>query len=84
MDEAEVKKLDSDFKKQLQERLDQIKQTPLEYKPQKIEEEWDHLRRSKPEDFDRSPDTSISEEMVNKVAKAITEVPKGFQTAEAD
>lgn len=77
--EAEIKKLDSDFKKQLQERLDQIKQTPLPYKPQKIEEEWDHLRRSKPEDFAKSPETGISEELVKKVATAISEVPKGFK-----
>jgi len=77
--EAEIKKLDSDFKKQLQERLDQIKQTPLPYKPQKIEEEWGHLRRSQPKDFEKSPDTSISEEMIGKVAKVITEVPKGFK-----
>ncbi|MBC6409790.1 MAG: 2-oxoglutarate dehydrogenase E1 component [Ekhidna sp.] len=77
--DAEVKKLDVDFKKQLQNRLDDIKQNPLPYKPQKIEEEWGHLRRSKPEDFDKSPDTGISEEMVEKIGNAITEVPKGFR-----
>jgi len=79
MDESEGKKLDKEFKGQLQNRLNEIKENPLPYKPQKIEEEWDHLRRSEAKDFDKSPDTSISQETVDKVAKAVTEVPKGFK-----
>ena len=79
LDEKAEKKLDKDFKSQLQKRLNRIKENPLPYKPQKIEEEWDHLRRSEPKDFDKSPDTSISEETIEKVAKAITEIPKGFK-----
>lgn len=79
LDDKEVKKLDRDFKERLQNRLNEIKERPLPYKPQKIEEEWDHLRRSDPKDFEKSPDTSISEEAIKQVAKAITEVPKGFK-----
>ncbi|MEQ8628216.1 2-oxoglutarate dehydrogenase E1 component [Ekhidna sp.] len=79
LDDSEVKKLDKDFKQRLQNRLNEIKERPLPYKPQKIEEEWDHLRRSDPKDFEKSPDTSISEDLIQKVAKAITEVPKGFK-----
>lgn len=79
LDDNEVKKLDKDFKQRLQNRLNEIKERPLPYKPQKIEEEWDHLRRSDPKDFEKSPDTSISEDLIQKVAKAITEVPKGFK-----
>jgi 2-oxoglutarate dehydrogenase E1 component len=79
LSEAEIKKLDKDFKDQLQNRLNEIKEHPLPYKAQKIEEEWGHLRRSKTEDFDESPDTSVSQETVEKVGKAITSVPKGFK-----
>lgn len=79
LDEAAIQKLDKDFKAQLQDQLNEIKQHPLPYKPQKIEEEWEYLRRSEEKDFDKSPDTSISEELVNQVAKAITELPKGFK-----
>ncbi|MEP0984847.1 2-oxoglutarate dehydrogenase E1 component [Ekhidna sp.] len=75
----EVKKLEKEFKDKLQDRLNEIKEHPLPYKPQKIEEEWDHLRRSKETDFEKSPDTSISNEAVEKIAKAISEVPKGFK-----
>ncbi|MEM6641912.1 MAG: 2-oxoglutarate dehydrogenase E1 component [Bacteroidota bacterium] len=79
LDESEFKKLEKDFKDQLQKRLNLIKENPLPYKPQKIEEEWNHLRRSTPQDFEASPETSISEETIDKVAKAITELPKGFK-----
>ena len=71
--------LDKEFKKQLQDRLNEVKQHPLPYKPQKIEEEWQFLRRSKPDDFDESPDTSISEGVFKMVAKALTEIPKEFK-----
>ena len=79
IDKKEAEQLDADFKQQLQERLEEVKQKPLPYKPQKIEEEWKFLRRSKPEDFDKSPDTSISKETLEKVAKALTTIPKGFK-----
>ncbi|WP_421894000.1 2-oxoglutarate dehydrogenase E1 component [Marinoscillum sp.] len=76
-DRAET--LDKEFKQQLQDRLDEVKQKPLPYKPQKIEEEWHFLRRSKPEDFDKSPETGISEDVLKKVSKALTTIPKGFK-----
>jgi len=75
----EVKKLEKDFKKQLQDRLNEVKQKPLPYKPQKIEEEWEQLRRAKSEDFLASPDTSISQELVEKIGKALTSLPDGFK-----
>ena len=77
--EEREKSLNDEFKQLLQDRLDEVKQRPLPYKPQKIEEEWHHLRRSKSEDFDASPDTSITEKMVETVGKALTTLPKGFK-----
>ncbi len=79
IDDATAKKLDKEFKAQLQERLNEIKQKPLPYKPQKIEEEWHFLRRSTPEDFDKSPDTGISEQTYEKVSKALTSIPESFK-----
>ncbi|HET8859881.1 2-oxoglutarate dehydrogenase E1 component [Marivirga sp.] len=79
LDNNSVKKLEKDFKKQLQDRLNEVKQKPLPYKPQKIEEEWEQLRRAKSEDFLESPDTSISQDYVNKIGKALTTIPKGFK-----
>lgn len=77
--EERADKLDKEFKQQLQDRLDEVKQKPLSYKPQKIEEEWHFLRRSKPEDFDQSPDTGIDEKIYDSVSKVLTTIPKGFK-----
>ncbi|MGJ3235315.1 2-oxoglutarate dehydrogenase E1 component [Marivirga sp.] len=79
LDNDSVKKLEKDFKKQLQDRLNEVKQKPLPYKPQKIEEEWEQLRRAKSDDFLESPDTSISQDLVEKVGKALTSLPNGFK-----
>jgi 2-oxoglutarate dehydrogenase E1 component len=56
-----------------------VKEKPLPYQFTKFEKAWLELRRSKPEDFDKSPDTSITLEMVEKVADALTTIPKGFK-----
>ncbi len=79
IDEARADALDQEFKQQLQDRLDEVKQKPLPYKPQKIEEEWHFLRRSQVKDFEKSPETGISEEKLKKVAKALTTIPKAFK-----
>jgi 2-oxoglutarate dehydrogenase E1 component len=74
-----AEKLDKEFKKLLQDRLNLVKQKPLPYKPQKIDEEWKFLRKSKPEDFHASPDTSIPDALVQKIALALTTLPAGFK-----
>ncbi len=79
IDDSDAKKIDKEFKKLLQDRLNEVKQNPLPYEPQKIEEEWHFLRRSKPEDFDQSPDTSVDDKMIETVAAALTTLPKGFK-----
>ncbi|MEL6557684.1 MAG: 2-oxoglutarate dehydrogenase E1 component [Bacteroidota bacterium] len=71
--------LDKQFRKQLQDRLNEVKQNPLPYKPQKIEEEWKQLSHSKPKDFEKSPNTAITEEAVELVGNALTKLPEGFK-----
>lgn len=71
--------MDKNFRNQLQDRLNEVKQKPLPYKPQKIEEDWEQLRRAKPEDFDKSPKTAITQAVVDKVGKALTTIPEGFK-----
>jgi 2-oxoglutarate dehydrogenase E1 component len=36
-------------------------------------------KSAKPEDFDQSPDTSITQTSVDKVGKALTTIPEGFK-----
>ncbi|MEQ8573443.1 MAG: thiamine pyrophosphate-dependent enzyme, partial [Fulvivirga sp.] len=59
INEAEIEKIETDFKNLLQDRLTEVKQKPLPYKPQKIEEEWEQLKRATSKDFDKSLDSSI-------------------------
>ena len=71
--------MDKEFRDTLQARLDLVKQAPLPYKYQALENEWRSLRRSTPEDFEKSPETGISAETVERVAKALTTIPDGFK-----
>ena len=71
--------MDEEFRQLLQDRLNMVKEKPLPYQATKFEEVWSSLRRSTPEDFDQSPDTSISQSAIEKVAEALTVLPKGFK-----
>lgn len=71
--------MDKEFRDTLQARLDLVKQKPLPYKYQALENEWRSLRRSTNEDFAQSPETGVSEEVVAKVARALTTIPDGFK-----
>lgn len=78
--DAEIaKQLDLEFRQLLQDRLNQVKEKPLPYQFTKFEQEWKQLRWAKPEDFEQSPETGISEESINKVAESLTTLPKGFK-----
>jgi 2-oxoglutarate dehydrogenase E1 component len=79
VDAALADELDKNFRNQLQDRLNEVKQKPLPYKPQKIEAEWEQMRWATPEDFDKSPETGIKEDTVAKVGKALTTIPEGFK-----
>jgi 2-oxoglutarate dehydrogenase E1 component len=71
--------MDEEFRQLLQDRLNMVKEKPLPYQATKFETEWANLRRSKPEDFEQSPETGISQDAIEKVAEAITFIPKGFR-----
>ena len=79
VDAALASKMDKEFRAQLQDRLNEVKQNPLPYQPQKIEEEWHQLRKSKPSDFDKPFNTKITQKTVDMVAKALTTLPEGFK-----
>jgi len=79
VDEESEKRLDKEFRSMLQDRLNEVKQQPLKYKPQKVEEEWEQMEKAKKEDFEKSPDTSIDQKTIDKVAKALTSLPDGFK-----
>ena len=71
--------MDEEFRQLLQDRLNMVKEKPLPYQATKLEMEWANLRRSTPADFEQSPETFISMDKIEKVAEAITFIPKGFK-----
>jgi 2-oxoglutarate dehydrogenase E1 component len=71
--------MDKEFRDMLQDRLNMVKQKPLPYTFQPMEKEWFELRRSTPADFDKSPETGISQEVIDKVAKSLIRIPEGFK-----
>jgi len=79
VDAALAKNMDKAFRQLLSDRLNEVRQNPLPYKVQPFEKLWKELRKSKPEDFDYSPDTAISEETIDKIAKSLTMLPQGFK-----
>lgn len=78
-DTAFAETLKKEFEGELQDLLAKVKQKQLPYQMPKLEEEWGRLRRSVPEDFDQSPVTGISNDVINAVGNALTSVPEGFK-----
>ena len=74
-----AKEMETAFLKQLQERLDEVKQSPLPYKFQAPELWWQSLRRATASDFERSPETAISKEEASKIFDALMTWPSDFQ-----
>ena len=74
-----AKEMEKKFWADLQDRLDEVKQHPLPYKYQSPELLWKSLRRAKPEDFDKSPDTAVSVAELTGVFNAIMKIPDGFK-----
>ncbi|SDK64390.1 2-oxoglutarate dehydrogenase E1 component [Catalinimonas alkaloidigena] len=74
-----AKSMDKEFRALLQDRLNMVKQQPLPYSYQKTEQVWQELRRSTPEDFEQSPETFVSDEVVAKVGEALVNLPKAFK-----
>ena len=71
--------MDSEFKAELQARLDLIKQKIRpEYHPLKLDNRWAELRYAQDGDFENSPKTGISKENIDKIAEALSKLPEGF------
>jgi 2-oxoglutarate dehydrogenase E1 component len=70
--------MDKEFKQLLQERLDMVKQKALPYTLPKLEQEWHTLRKSRPEDFEKSPETGVPLEVLEKIGKALVSTPENF------
>lgn len=80
VDAALAASMDAEFKKMLQDRLDQVKQKPgLPYKPLRLDQQWAELRYAEPADFDQSPQTGVPIETLEKIGKALATIPPEFK-----
>lgn len=79
LDAALAEQMDEQFRQLLQDRLNEVRQHPLPYKPQELEIQWTQLRKSTSEDFLASPATGISEAAIAAVAHSLTTIPDTFK-----
>lgn len=73
-----AKEMETHFWNNLQQRLDEVKQKPLPYKYQKPEMWWKELRKAKASDFDKSPDTAITDAQFREYFSALMKWPGDF------
>lgn len=74
-----AKNMDKEFRSLLQDRLNMVKQTSIPYQFQKTQKEWMDLRKATQEDFEKSPETGVSQEVVDKIGTALTTIPDTFK-----
>jgi 2-oxoglutarate dehydrogenase E1 component len=73
-----AKKMRDEFKSQLQEKLDWVRDEKPVESNSLPSNTWAHIRRAKPEDFDSSPKTQITMKKFKEIAKNITSIPEDF------
>jgi 2-oxoglutarate dehydrogenase E1 component len=74
-----AKTMDQEFRSMLQDRLNQVKQKALDFKFPPLEKGWEKVRKSKPGDFDQSPETGISQKQIKQIGEALYTVPESFK-----
>lgn len=77
--QALAKEMEQKFLAELQERLDEVKQSPLPYSYQPPELVWKSMIKAKEEDFDSSPDTFISADTLRMIFDGLMKWPAEFK-----
>ena len=79
VDKKLAEEMEEDFWKQLQERLDEVRENPLPYEYQEPEQAWRKLKKTAdPEDFEESPETGIERERVDHIIEHLMNYSEGF------
>jgi 2-oxoglutarate dehydrogenase E1 component len=74
-----AKEMETHFLKNLQDRLDDVKQHPLPYQYQKPELWWNEMRKAETVDFNQSPETAVTKETLNELFGQLMKWPEGFK-----
>ena len=75
--EEEGIRMEKEFDDMLQERLNDAKQIEKAKITNFLEDVWSDYRKSKSEDFQTSPDTSVNKKILIKLAKKLNHLPEG-------
>jgi len=79
VDKDLAEELEEKFWGFLQERLDEVRETPLSYEYQEPEQAWRALKKTTdPKDFEVSPQTGIEPEKVDQLIEHLMSFPEGF------
>lgn len=70
-----ARKMEQEFKNQLQDRFNSVKQNSLPYYYQKPEKEWGAMRSAKTEDFYSSPPTGVKKSILDAIMKGLVTLP---------
>ncbi len=74
-----AEQMEKGFWKNLQARLDDVKQHKLPYEYQESEQAWRALRKNTtPEDYEVSPETGYDPKVIRKILKHLQTIPEGF------
>ena len=76
IDSTLAKEMEQQFKELLQNRFNMVKQKEVKYTPQDPDKEWKDLKRATQEDFEYSPATGVAKERLEKVYKALVNIPE--------
>ncbi|NDC30936.1 MAG: 2-oxoglutarate dehydrogenase E1 component, partial [Bacteroidetes bacterium] len=73
-----AKEMDKDFRSVLQEKLEEAKAAEVSKAVNFLKSHWEGFGSARKEDFDHSPDTSVSKELFVKLADKLSNIPEGF------
>ena len=73
-----AKEMDKEFRSVLQEKLEEAKAAEVSKAVNFLESHWEGFRSARKEDFDNSPDTSVSKELFVKLADKLSNIPADF------
>lgn len=76
IDDKFLESLEKDFRQMLEMKFDESKKIEKNTITQFMQDEWKDYRASRPDDFEKSVDTSFDIEDLKKIAKTITTLPE--------
>ncbi len=79
MEEAEIRKMEQEFKTFLTDRFEESKQRESAKVMSFLEGEWSGIRRALNEDFDYSPETGVEDARFRDLARRMTQLPEDMQ-----